>query len=746
MTVTLSLGDTDRRSGGEAPLWKEGADVVIRTGEVVRVTAPTPSLGRVTVKGTIEFAGSAAVLRASALTIEAGGVLTHAGPVTNGQTPSRIAIECSGPLTVMKGGRIDADGRGFAGGVGHSRDDDAASAGHGPGAGGYPKTWGASAGGSHGGKGGTPMAAATYGKAEEPTEAGSGGGGGNGAGGGAGGGIIRIQAGPLSVDGIISAGGGAGLRATYGGGGSGGSIWIRCSSMSGGGSIAADGGGGSRYAGGGGGGRIAVQVEKPAKGRGAESRIVFSAAGGANGVGESFTLSVDAFGWPGTLSFSPGAAPGIVLPGAGVAVGSRPQDPDRNPSVAYWMPWRVNPPLAVVKKEIYLKQPRRNAAAMAARTYVGPRFQMREIQGLEARDDVHTGRSIRFSDDNGRTWTPFAPWPDTVRQVAGIEVWEDGGPCLYDEQAGVLVDTWLRQIQVGNIWADGTCNCFTYYRVSRDFGRTWSEPKPLSYEDGADFDPAQPTKPEFLLRNQGYFGNNIIRHSNGTLITAVAHANAPGDPQNDRRAWKLGSLCFVGTWDARQKDYRWRAGQRATITADVSSRGLMEPAVAELRDGRVLVVWRGSNSSTTPGRKWFSLSSDGGLTLTPPAEWKYDDGSGFYSPSSIHQFIRHSGTGKLFWFGNITPVPPDGNSPRYPLVMAQVDVEIGALKKSTVTVVDDRPENSDPNFQLSNFALYENRETRDLELFLTTYGQEPGQENWMNADGWHYTASLTGAR
>ena len=464
--------------------------------------------------------------------------------------------------------------------------------------------------------------------------------------------------------------------------------------------------------------------------------------GGANGVGEVYAANPDAFGWPGTIRFPPGPAPGMVLPDSGMLADAKIGDAHANPTVAYWMPWRVNRPLVTVKKEVYIKQPRRNAATVAVRSYVGPQRQMREIQGVEARDDVHTGRSIRFSEDNGRTWTPLTVWPDTVRKVSGIEVWEDGGPCIFDEKAGVLVDVWLRQIQVGNIWANGTCNCFTYYRVSRDFGRTWSEPEQLRYEEGADFDPAQPTKPEFLLKNQAYYGNNIIRHSNGTLITAVAHANAPDDPKNDRRAWKLGSLCFVGTWDAGKKDYVWRAGRRVTTTVDVSSRGLMEPIVAELKDGRVLVVWRGSNSATTPGRKWFSLSSDGGLTLTPPAEWKYDDGSRFYSPSSIHQFVRHRVTDKLYWFGNITPLPPSGNSPRYPLVMAEVNENLAALKKHTVVAVDDRSDSADINYQLSNFSLYENRDTHDLELFLTPYGREKGQQNWMNADSWHYVLSI----
>ncbi len=722
-------------NAGEPSKWLEGKDVVVDTGEIVRLAATTPVLGRVTVRGTVEFSGADAVLKASSLTVETGGLITHSGPVVNGEVPARVAVECAGSLAVAENGRISADGRGFAGGAGNAKDDDASSAGHGPGAGGYPKIWGASAGGSHGGKGGTPSAKEVYGKAKAPVEAGSGGGGGGkGPRAGAGGGIIRIQAQDVVVDGTISADGTDGTKPTYGGGGSGGSVWIRCSSITGNGCVRADGGSGSRYAGGGGGGRIAVQFDKSAQDRAPASKIVFSVLGGANGIGEAYAANPDAFGWPGTMSFTPETVPGSVQANSCADAGMA----GKNPTVAYWMPWRVNPPLAEVRKEIYIKQPRRNAAALASRCYVGPGLQMREIQGLEARDDVHTGRSIRFSEDNGRTWTPLSPWPDTVRMVSGIEVWEDGGACLFDDKAGVLVDVWLRQIQLGNIWADGTCNCFTYYRFSRDYGRTWSEPKQLRYEEGTDFDPAKPTRPEFLLKNQAYYGNNIIRHSNGTLITAVVHANAPNDPKNDVRAWKLASLCFVGTWDEVLGDYKWKAGGRVEVPDTVSSRGLMEPAVAELKDGRVLVVWRGSNTATTPGRKWFSLSSDGGLTLSPPAEWKYDDGTRFYSPSSIHQFVRHGATGKLYWAGNITFQPPEGNGPRYPLVLAEVDETDAAIRKNTVTLIDDRPDSADFNYQLSNFSFYENRETRNLELILTTYGQEAGQDNWMNADCWRY--------
>ena len=66
---------------------------------------------------------------------------------------------------------------------------------------------------------------------------------------------------------------------------------------------------------------------------------------------------------------------------------------------------------------------------------------------------------------------------------------------------------------------------------------------------------------------------------------------------------------------------------------------------------------------------------------------------------------------------------------------------VTALRKSTVTAIDDRrPEQG--NIQFSNFSLLENRETHTLELYLTTYGQEPDPNDWATADNYRYTLRL----
>jgi hypothetical protein len=407
-------------------------------------------------------------------------------------------------------------------------------------------------------------------------------------------------------------------------------------------------------------------------------------------------------------------------------------------------PWKANVPIVIVEKQLYRQHPQPRAAALASVTYVGKNLERREIQAEEIKDDVGDNVRARWSLDNGRTWSEFVPvQPSNNVNYGGVTVWEGEGAGVFDAEAGVLVQAWLRQIVVGGLY-----HCFTYSRYSRDLGRTWSQPQQFRYEEGAAFDPCEPKKAAFLDHNQGYFGNNLLVRKDGTLVHVLAHCNAIGDPRNNQRPWRMGSVLFLGRWNAARQDYDWTPGARVKISPEHSARGLMEPEVAELADGRLLVVWRASTHgwdgsvAKLPGRKFFSVSSDGGRTLTPPAVWQYDDGSDFYSPSSFHRMIRHSVSSKLYWLGNICLTPPSGNSPRYPLVIAEVDEAQAAIRKATVTAIDDRGPGQSAHVQFSNFSLLEDRETHRLELHLTTYGQEPNPADWATADNYRYLLKL----
>ena len=401
-------------------------------------------------------------------------------------------------------------------------------------------------------------------------------------------------------------------------------------------------------------------------------------------------------------------------------------------------------PIVEVKRELYATHPHKDTAVNVSVCYVGPGLEREEIHSWETISDEPERPLRRRSKDNGRTWSDFEPVPNIVSHVGKYTVYWGCGPMLYDDRNGLTVSIWLRQTYLPGVYNN---QCF--WRLSRDNGLTWSEAKQLRYEEGPEFNPDDPTNAEFLKRNQAYFGNNIIRHSSGTLIHCACSVNVPYEnatgksyhPWYPADAKNVGALCFVGKWDAQAQDYAWTAGKPVWVPLEVSSRGLLEPDVVELQDGRVLVVWRGSDTPVTEGRKWFSLSTDGGMTLSPVQEWKYDDRSRFYSPSSIHRFIRRSVDKKLYWIGNICPGPPKGNSPRYPLIIAEVDETRAALKKNTVSVIDDRAPNEGPDLQLSNFSVFEDRESHTFEMYLTKFGADPN-EKWSTADAFKYTLTF----
>jgi hypothetical protein len=69
-----------------------------------------------------------------------------------------------------------------------------------------------------------------------------------------------------------------------------------------------------------------------------------------------------------------------------------------------------------------------------------------------------------------------------------------------------------------------------------------------------------------------------------------------------------------------------------------------------------------------------------------------------------------------------------------------VDEEKAALKKATLTIVDDRGPGDTEGLQLSNFSLLDNRETGDLEIYLSRLGEKP--DNVFSANAYKYVIVL----
>jgi hypothetical protein len=310
------------------------------------------------------------------------------------------------------------------------------------------------------------------------------------------------------------------------------------------------------------------------------------------------------------------------------------------------------------------------------------------------------------------------------------------------------------QIAMREVWSGNRLFCdHGFYQLSDDDGRTWGEARQLKYENGPEFDPENWGKPEYFRTNEMYIGRVAVLSSGSVVISAtvpVPYRNQEDEripsvfPNTYREGCVAGAMCFVGRWNEERQDYDWTTSEPVFLPRRISTRGLVELDLSELSNGNLLLIMRGSNVGLDrvkcPGRKWFSVSEDGGLTWSEVKDIRYDTGEQLYSPASISRTIRSSKTGKLYWVGNIPDIPPEGNSPRYPLQIVEIDEKRPSFKKDTVTVIDDRnPERDSEHLQLSNFSLLEDRETHEMEVYLTRLGERGGGLDVWTANACKYT-------
>jgi hypothetical protein len=166
--------------------------------------------------------------------------------------------------------------------------------------------------------------------------------------------------------------------------------------------------------------------------------------------------------------------------------------------------------------------------------------------------------------------------------------------------------------------------------------------------------------------------------------------------------WQDGHL----VWDA--------ISNKVGVTHEQSDRGVYEATVAEMTDGRCLMVMRMSNhGGKVKGCKMFSVSADQCRTWSAARPLTYDDGSWMYSSASNGILLRHS-SGRIFYCGVITQANTSSNSPRWPVCLAEIDQKSLTVRRASVRVVATRRTDEPSSVQYVNHGVYEDKETSNL--------------------------------
>jgi len=414
-----------------------------------------------------------------------------------------------------------------------------------------------------------------------------------------------------------------------------------------------------------------------------------------------------------------------------------------------------------------------NGILVRYRSYLKPEgLDCKEVKFTQGRSDYFSGKFQRFSSDNGKTWTE---WEDLKQNgysymYGGDEMMYEYSREVYNPVHNHYVSTKLARFFLEGHdkaydawWNEGAVRFFDHQHT---IIRNPEDDEPFSdvhlmYEEGAKFDPENPRNPEYLNNNWGYLNAPIVL-KNGDIAVPVSmpvrkacekmgldvNEVFPSSPD-----WCFAVMVARGKYNPEKKEYDFTFSNLVILNDLQSSRGIDEPVLAELENGRIILVMRSSNVSrsvwntriepNSPCFKWYSFSDDGGKTFCQPLIWHFDNREVIYSPATISEFIRSSKNGKLYWIGNITDHTAFGNMPRYPLCIVEIDDTTGQPKKQTFTVIDTRREGESEVVQLSNFYLIEDRETKNIELTLAKVSQYNAAKTFYG-ETWLYEIDVEG--
>ncbi len=368
--------------------------------------------------------------------------------------------------------------------------------------------------------------------------------------------------------------------------------------------------------------------------------------------------------------------------------------------------------------------------------------------------ELGRGYLWRCSKDNGQTWKIFEPKgiPQVREQLDGTKVvsyWQAG--LFYDDDRKSLIAGWLKGVMDESVPAymdsEGLKSRRMYYQISEDGGLSWGALQEL-------------IEGEYDTKNWpngfGCFGgyvdfNQTLKLEEGTFIVPSHKMKLFPETgtitDKEHGAWWVASTglrCY-----RKNSHLDCEFGQWLTVDRSKSARGLDEPTIVNLTDGRLLMIMRGGKPFDVdfPGVKFYSVSEDGGMSWSAPEVLTYEDGSLMYSPSSMVQVFRwKAAENGIYLVTNILDNDEiiRGCDPRYPLQIARVNEEKLCVEKDSITIIENRKPEQAPNIRFSNFCILEDRQKGVLRLFMTAcpgdVGKKPGDN--VPLDSYEYVISF----
>jgi predicted neuraminidase len=225
--------------------------------------------------------------------------------------------------------------------------------------------------------------------------------------------------------------------------------------------------------------------------------------------------------------------------------------------------------------------------------------------------------AAKTSNDQGRSWSGSFTLVDNWGKMNVMS------PSLLRLKSGQLAMIYMLK--------NSEADCRVLYVTSSDEGKTW-------------------TLPQSVTRSFRYWGINndrLVQLKSGRLLAPLWFVD------DWRKSHHTRGVVFYSDDEGE----KWKAGSEVDIPQ--GPRGVDEPAVVELKDGRVLMMIR-----SDLGKVFKSLSSDAGLSWSQPEALPLD------SPTAPSSIARIPSTGDLLFVWNNSPKGPKHTQDRFPLTAA----------------------------------------------------------------------------
>jgi len=339
-----------------------------------------------------------------------------------------------------------------------------------------------------------------------------------------------------------------------------------------------------------------------------------------------------------------------------------------------------------------------------------------------------TPHAIQVSVDNGCTWKQIEEWPEYLPLRGDRRMCRREPNWLYNPKTGTLLRIYGTHEDIDGVlpWDPRSPVPKTgrlYTQISRDGGKTWGRPEQLIIRGGGH-DETHWAPGLWYGKNSGGVEGvaPVFCEDQRFLLPLYAkRIDKAGDPLSGKGQ----SACLIGRWRDDDSGVDWDMTAYATVPRPHSNCGGDEPSVAVLPGGKLLMTMRvrvdPKDGTTTPSGRWFVTSDDMGKTWSAPQLLRYDDGQQVYNPACLAHVFRSGKNGRLYIITNILDSPTHGCDPRTALHIAEIDMTTLRVVRDTVTAIESRDpaQGQPPNIRFSNWRRYEDRQTKNIVLFMT---------------------------